>query len=481
MKVMIIGIDGLDNELLIKFEKELPNFRKLREESPYTKLTSVFPPDSPTAWTSIYTGKTPAEHGIVYFKDPFSESRYGDYMSKDISGKTFWDAAGKKGKKTCVLFPHLGYPVWPVNGIMIGRTTEVDIKKFDIQTWPKEISTKYDLSGLKPMTSYPVNIGDIIDPTKEVILNEVELAVQICQDFNWDIYFFYSSSLDNIQHLFWMYNDKEDPFYVEGNPYEDVILDFYKFYDENVIGRFLELIDSDTVLIILSDHGHAMRPVKVVNINEILRKKGFLRTEGGKRSIKNSFIDKTKKSLLSIIDQHRSIGKMASTFLRIFPKGLSIYTNMTPINKESIAYLSDPSGGIKAYSYAGIKINKEIIDDSSYETQRDKIIKILLSIKDPENDDDLVEWAKRREELYNGKYINKYPDVVFKLKDGWGVGTEINEKIFSWSRSHKLHSGNHRGETPVLIVYNKKIKFDLKKNLELMDIYPLIFSFLEME
>lgn len=481
MKVMIIGIDGLDNELLTKFEKDLPNFKKLRERSPLIKLTSVFPPDSPTAWTSIYTGKNPAEHGMVFFKDPFSKSRYGSYIGNDISRKTFWDIAGKQGKKVCVLFPHLGYPVWPVNGIMIGRTTEVDIKKFDIQTWPKEISTKYDLSGLEPMTSYPVNVGDMIEPTKEVILNEVELASQLCRDFNWDLYFFYSSSLDNIQHLFWMYYDREDPFYWEGNPYENVIPDFYKFYDKNVIGRFLKIIDSDTVLIVLSDHGHAMRPAKVVNINEILRKKGFLKKKKEMIGFENTFIDKMKNAILSVIDQYRIIGKMASIFLKLFPQGLSFYTNITPIDNKSIAYLSDPSGGIKAYSYAGIKINKKIVDDSSYESLRDQIIKILLSIENPGNSGKLVEWAKRREEIYNGKYINKYPDIVFKLKEGWGAGLEINEKIFSKSRSHKLHSGNHRMETPVLLIYNEKIEFDLTKNLELMDIAPLISKFLEME
>jgi len=480
MKVMIIGIDGLDNELLTQFEDDLPNFKKLKEKSPPIKLNSVFPPDSPTAWTSIYTSKNPAEHGIIFFKDPFSKSEYGSYTENDIAGKTFWDIAGRQGKRVCILFPHLGYPVWPVNGVMIGRTTEVDIKKFDIQTWPPEISTKYDLSGLKPMTSYPVNLGDLIEPTKEVILNEVELAVQLCQDFDWDLYFFYSSSIDNIQHLFWMYYDKNDPFYQEGNPYENVIFDFYKFYDKNVIGKFLKLIDYDTVLIVLSDHGHAMRPVKIFNINEILRKKGLLKLKKENVGFRNNFINKTKKTILSLIDQYRSIGKIASLFLKLFPQGLSLYLNITPIDKESVAYLSDPSGGIKAYSYAGIKINKKIVDIYSYENLRDKIIKLLLSIKGPGDSGKIIEWAKRREELYNGKYIDKYPDIVFKLKDDWGVGWDINEDIFSKSRSHKLHSGNHRAETPVLFIYNQKTRLNLKKEMELMDVAPLILKLLEM-
>lgn len=106
MKVMVIGIDGLDIELINKFEKELPNFRKLKEQSPDVKLFSVFPPDSPTAWASIYTGKNPAEHGFVFFKDPFTDAEYGGHLKNNVSGKTFWDDAGKRlNKKVCILFP----------------------------------------------------------------------------------------------------------------------------------------------------------------------------------------------------------------------------------------------------------------------------------------------------------------------------------------------------------------------------------------
>lgn len=479
---MIIGIDGLDYELLAKFEDHLPNFKKLKEKSPSIKLSSVFPPDSPTAWTSIYTGKNPAEHGMIFFKYPFRKPKYGNHLkNRTISGKTFWDMAGKQGKKVCILFPHLGYPVWPVNGVMIGRTTEVDIKKFNIQTWPPEISTEYDLSGLKPMTSYPLNLDEIIEPTKDVILNEVELAAQFCQDFDWDLYFFYSSSLDNIQHLFWMYYDKNDPFYQEGNPYKNVIFDFYKFYDKNVMAKFLKLIDHNTIFMVLSDHGHAMRPVKILNINEILRKKGLLKLKKENINLRGDLINKTKKRVLSLIDQHRSIGKITSFFLKLFPHALSLYLNITPIDKKSVAYLSDPSGGIKAYSYAGIKINKENVDAHSYENIRDRIIKLLLSIEEPGNREKIVEWAVRREEIYNGKYINKYPDIVFKLKDDWGVGWDTKENIFSTSRSHKLHSGNHRAETPVLFISNQKTRLNLKKKMELMDIAPLILNLLKME
>ena len=478
---MILGIDGLDSLLLSKFEKDLPNFRKLKENSPDVKMKSVFPPDSPTAWTSIYTGKNPAEHGVISFKDPFTPTKVCEYLGTDISGKTFWDVAGSVGKKVCVVFPHLGYPVWPVNGVMVGRTTEVDVREFDIQTYPAALSEKYDLSGLKPMTSYPLDIGDVIKPTKELILNETKLGVKLLEDIDWDLYFIYFSSIDGIEHLFWMYYDENDPEHQKDNPYKNVIPEFYKFYDEHVIGKFLQYLDSDTTLIVLSDHGHAMRPAKVVNVNEMLRKNGFLQSkirDEKKMMDRHYLLELSKKNVASIINKYRIFGKMASKFLSLFPNGLGTYTSMTPIDRENtIAYLSDPSGGLKAYSYAGIRIKSDGMEEGEYLRICNEIIDLLSEIKDPNTSEKLLEWACMRKEVYNGKHLYKYPDILFKLRDDWGVGWGLNERLFGKSLSHKIHSGNHRQETAVFLMYGHD-NVNISRNITLMDIAPTILDLL---
>lgn len=479
MRIILIGIDGLDHELISKFKDDLPNFQKLME-SFNIRMTSVFPPDSPTAWTSIYTGKNPAEHGVVSFKDPFKSTKHGEYLGNDISGKTFWDRASAAGKKVCILFPHMGYPVWPVNGVMVGRTTEVDIKKFDIQSHPPELISDFDHEILKPMTSYPIDLGDIIEPTKKLILNEVNFGMKLFDEFEWDLYFYYSSSLDNIEHLFWMYYDKKDPYHDANNPYRDVIPEFYRFYDENVIGKFLEVKDEETVLIVLSDHGHAMRPPRVININEVLRRRNLLRVKSEtSKAFNQNFFNSIKKWILSTIDNHRFVGKLASKILRMFPSALNLYLKTTPIDPDTtLAYLSDPSGGIKAYSYAGIKINNELVNEK-YEDLREDIIKILLSLKDPKSKQNIIEWAIKREELYKGRNLNKYPDIVFKLKNDWGVGWDVNESLYSKSRSHKLHSGNHRADTAVFLCSDPTL--NLKNDMTLMDVAPTILKILGMQ
>lgn len=107
-RILIIGIDGMDRELIEEFKDDLPNLRKIQSLSPKVNLTSTFPPDSETAWSSIYTGLNPAKHGVVHFIDPLEKSLLNqtkDADSESIRGHTFWDKASEGENKFVSYFP----------------------------------------------------------------------------------------------------------------------------------------------------------------------------------------------------------------------------------------------------------------------------------------------------------------------------------------------------------------------------------------
>jgi predicted AlkP superfamily phosphohydrolase/phosphomutase len=84
-KLIVIGIDGMDPQLLEKFmgEGKMPNFAKLLQEGSFKRLTTSIPPQSPVAWSNVITGMNAGGHGIFDFihRDPktlelyFSASR----------------------------------------------------------------------------------------------------------------------------------------------------------------------------------------------------------------------------------------------------------------------------------------------------------------------------------------------------------------------------------------------------------------------
>lgn len=84
-KLIILGVDGLDPDLLTKYmaEGKMPNFARLAQQGSFRRLTSSIPPQSPVAWSNLITGMNAGGHGIFDFihRDPktmqlaFSTSR----------------------------------------------------------------------------------------------------------------------------------------------------------------------------------------------------------------------------------------------------------------------------------------------------------------------------------------------------------------------------------------------------------------------
>ena len=64
-RVVILGISGLDADLLRVYGPSLPDVRRLLLHSPFLEMRSCFPPEPAPAWASIYTGLHPANHGIL--------------------------------------------------------------------------------------------------------------------------------------------------------------------------------------------------------------------------------------------------------------------------------------------------------------------------------------------------------------------------------------------------------------------------------
>jgi len=84
-KLIILGIDGMDPQLLRQFMQQgkMPNFSRLAAHGSFRELATSIPPQSPVAWSNLITGMNAGGHGIFDFihRDPktlepyFSASR----------------------------------------------------------------------------------------------------------------------------------------------------------------------------------------------------------------------------------------------------------------------------------------------------------------------------------------------------------------------------------------------------------------------
>lgn len=482
----IIGIDSLDPYFILKHKTDLPTFSTLLQQSSTFISKSVFPVDTIPAWASIYTGLHPCNHGFLYVYDVFDPdlSDLGKLNTKVFQGRTFWDYTGNEGYQTLVIYPMLMHPPWKTNGTMVSKSP-FDRRINDLQTKieidvnPQSIQEKYSIpDNINSIWGgYPgkSNLAEWANFGKLALEEEYKIGNQLINSENWDLLFIYFSLLDIVQHRLWRFSDQNDPTYPGKSDLEAVILDYYKMFDE-IIKDFITT-NPQTSLIVLSDHGHKVRPIKTVNINNFLLGKGYLKVNEKKNALQK--IKTITLDIANKLDLEHWIIKVVTKNQKLTQISKEIYSSSGSIEKEkSEAYLST-FAGIKSYSFGGIEINCDVISSAEYEKLRDEIIYHLSQITTAKNEKIIV-WAKRRENLCQGTFTaNIYPDIVFMLKEDYGVGWDMGTDLFGTAHDHKIASGGHARDAVFL---SRNINKELtKKEINLIDVAPTILDILELD
>lgn len=468
-------MDGLDPHLLEGWLEELPNFKQLTEEGTFVGINSVYPPDSVPAWASIYTGTLPDEHGILDSIDYLDIAK--KHLACDVSGlkgNTFWDIAGNAGKKVCIINPFLAYPVWPVNGIMANGPVFVS---GNIQTYPESIMTEYDVPELGGIVDSPTkkDLGPFAEKTWELTLEYLRFSKDLFDREPWDLFFINFLALDRVQHLFWRYQDTDDPTYPGKNPHSDVIKNFYKLHDR-IIGEFRSNMDKESLLIVLSDHGHGRRCTKALSVNELLRQKGLLKssTRAGVFDPKY-MLEKVKTSTLRFLAKH-DLQDLAFKIGKMVPGAKSLKKSTFVIDRGKSAAQVARFAGMNPFGGIDLPRSEFDGDDHAYDDLTASLIKDLMELKDPKNKKSIVKWAVKREEMFLGRYSHIYPEIIFELESDYGVSRSLFGPLVDINPTHKKISGGHMPEAVFLA--NQRLKVNAKRKPSILSIAPTVLNFL---
>ena len=241
-------------------------------------MRSIHPPITIPAWMSMCSGKDAGEMGIYGFRTRIGNS-YTDFditiSAKFSHVEKIWDVLAKHKKKSIIVGIPPSYPVYPIEGCMIAGFICPDAKR-DF-TYPA--SLKSEIESL--VGEY---LFDVVFRTEdrdklkasawEMTEKRFKVMEYLVKNKPWDFFMFVEIGVDRIQHAFWKYYDKSHPLYEPGSKYKDVILDYYKLIDEKV-GRILQLLDKDTTVFVVSDHG-AKAMKGSFCLNEWFIQKGYL-------------------------------------------------------------------------------------------------------------------------------------------------------------------------------------------------------------
>jgi len=474
-KLIVLGIDGMDYDVVKKYKEFLPNINHMLKNQGDPRLSSVFPADTTPAWATIYTGEDPSEHGIINFVNVGAKNNVYRPLSFDDSafnGKAFWDKLCLQGHSCAVLLPMNIKEGYEINGLMITRPFEGKI-----HVYPEAKRAVYnpnlEILGTEGKFTSDSSLYKLKEEFFSKLDEEIRITRVALKHENVDLLFSYFSTIDGIQHDFWRHCDTNHPKYPGTNEFENAIRDMYIKMD-SFIG---EIIDNypKVKLLIVSDHGHGARPIYTVRINELLRRGGYLfqriATNGGKKlKLKKKFKTIVKKSCITVV---KKIGlpKWAMKLAKKIPVWKSLFASSNDFDWENTkAYLSDLSA-LKNYSYGGIRINESVKEK---DVLADEIITYLKSVKIDGEDKPLFDWIVRTNTYYHGKHLDRYPEIIYQMDERFGGEWELGTNVFEKSGvMHMFSPGGHRWKTAVIAASG--IKLD-KKKYELTDVYDIIMS-----
>jgi predicted AlkP superfamily phosphohydrolase/phosphomutase len=129
---------------------------------------------------------------------------------------------------------------------------------------------------------YPVDVRGFRTESKAWLRDQIydmtkkhfEVIRYLMATVDWDFFQFVEIGLDRIHHGFWKHHDPLHRQHEPDSPFKTVVYDYYKYLDEE-IGKTLELIEDDTAVLVVSDHG-AQRLDGGFCVNEWLYREGLL-------------------------------------------------------------------------------------------------------------------------------------------------------------------------------------------------------------
>jgi predicted AlkP superfamily phosphohydrolase/phosphomutase len=278
MKLLVMGLDCAAPEMLLADER-LTNIRRLMEAGCYGKLETVNPPITVPAWMCMSASQDPGSLGVYGFRNR-SDYSYGGLetaSSRSVRETTIWDQVAREGGRSIIIGVPPSYPPRRINGINVGCFLTPDPAR---NTYAYPESVQDEIAAI--VGQYPVDVAEYRTHQKDRLVEEVYAMTRkhfavvrhFLQEHPWDYFHFVEIGLDRLQHGFWQYQDPQHRLYQPDNPYQNVLQDYYRYLDEE-IGEVLALLDDDTTVVVMSDHG-AQRLDGGFCVNQWLIEEGLL-------------------------------------------------------------------------------------------------------------------------------------------------------------------------------------------------------------
>lgn len=447
-KVLCLGLDGMDPDLLQRFMAEgiLPNFKRLVADGDFRVCGTSIPPQSPVAWSNFITCQNPGGHGTFDFIHRKSDTllpmlslaetqppsrflhlgkwklpRSGGQVELLRQGKAFWeylaaadlDVTVFKMPATSISFEVVVDPVHPVVKIQVGDT-ELILQEGEWSDW---VTLHFGLiPHLKEVTGICRFYLMEVRPSFRLYVSPVQIdlsnpAMPIC------------TPPDYARELV----DRVGPFYTQGLPDDTKALDEGIFQDGDYIKQ-AELV-----------------------LNERLRQYRYELTRF--RDLERSFLFFYFKSL----DQN----------CHMFWRNMNLDS---PLHADSSGRHGDR---IRNLYVAMDRVLGEAL--AILDRLLDELVTRLEAVVEPQTGTQPVKYAYRADQIYTGPFAHTALDLILGYRRGYRGSNEsalgeiapvqFGDNLKKWSGDHCMAAD----EVPGMLVCSRKVK---KAEVSLLDMAP---------
>ena len=282
-KVLLIGWDAADWQIIwpLIAKGEMPALKKLIETGVYGNMSTMNPPYSPMLWSTVATGKTPDKHGVLGFVELMPNHKgVRPVTVNSRKSKAIWNILHHEGYRSNIVGWWPSFPAEPIHGNIVSdkfqklnknpkvknpivegtlhpQSLGEDIA--DLRMFPQEITEAHILPFMPKAGEIDQEHDKSLTTFSKIMAENVSLhaaATNLMRTTEWDFMAVYHDLIDHFCHAFMKFHPpKQNPIPEKSfEIYKDNVKGAYRFQDM-MLARTMELVDDDTTIIIMSDHG----------------------------------------------------------------------------------------------------------------------------------------------------------------------------------------------------------------------------------
>lgn len=413
-RLLAIGIDGADWELVrhLMGRGDLPNLAGIAERGAWGPLRSTTPPNSPPAWSTMFTGKNPGKHAVFDWL-PMTGDPVVEPVASRRAARSVWRALGDAGFTVGTFNLPVTYPPEPLTGFQVSGL---------------------DAPGFEPSMAYPEAVFEVLrrevgeyevfapsiqrpGGDEEALQRHADLPLKaasaLLRAIPCDVCMTSFQVVDWVQHG--ALGREMEPGQPESLDPDGTVAETYRLVDERIGGLLERWCGDDTTVVVVSDHGGTAAD-RLVNLEKLFLDAGLMAYRTTDGASEDELQGRRSRAALAL--------KAWSWLKRALPPVARLLAGPARSMRGRLASYRESSEldwsrtvAVPWGEYAQVRINLRgrdahgAVDPAEYEQMIERVRELLLAVEDPVSGGRIYDEVVRGTDVHSGPYAAIAPDL----------------------------------------------------------------------